>query len=338
MNLRTLGRLIRRGDLLVLLAVGRLQRTYYRLCFLAAASQAGLLARLARGPVGFEQLAADYAPDPARHDGLRAWLDFGVRLGELRAEDGRYALGSWLGRRLARPQHDAAAALIEEAGTLHHALLLQGLSRLRAGNGFTLADQDGSLIARSSRLLEPFVHEAVDAVIPPTGAVRLLEIGCGSGTYIRRAAALNTGLTAVGLELQPVVAEQARENLRVWNLVDRVSVEVCDIRNQVAEPSFDVATLHNNIYYFTVAERPRLLAHVRGFLRRGGRLLITTACVGGRPEAEVLNVWAAMTERCGRLPSARELEQQILEAGYTSVRSRRLIPGQSYFAFVAETR
>jgi SAM-dependent methyltransferase len=317
--------------------MGRLQRTYYRLCFLSAAAQEGLLARLAQGPLTFEQLATAYAPDAAQHDGLRAWLGFGVRLGELRDDGGRYALRSWLARRLAQPRHDAAAALIEEAGTLHHALLLQGLSRLRAGNSFTLADQHGDLIARSSRLLEPFVYEAVDTVIPPTGAVRLLEIGCGSATYIGRAAALNAQLTAVGLELQPVVAEQARANLRAWGLAERVTVEVGDVRARTVDPGFDVATLHNNIYYFPVADRPKLLVHVRHFLRPGGRLLITTACQGGRPQADMLNVWAALTAGCGRLPAADELERQLVEAGYARVRSRRLVPGESYYAFVAQT-
>jgi 4-hydroxy-2,2'-bipyrrole-5-carbaldehyde O-methyltransferase len=336
MTLRTFWRLIRQGDLSVLLEMGRLQRAYYRLCFLSAALQDGLLARLAQGPLSFEQLAAEYAPDPAWHEGLRAWLDFGVRLGELRDDGGRYALHGRLAHRLGQPQHDAAAALIEEAGTLHHALLMQGLSRLHAGHGFRLADQHGDLVARSSRLLEPFVYEAVGAVIPPAGAVRLLEIGCGSGTYIRRAAALNARLTAVGLELQPVVAQQARENLRAWGLAERVTVEVGDVRARPREPSFDVATLHNNIYYFPVAERSTLLAHVRGFLRPSGRLLVTTACHGGRPEADILNVWAALTEGCGRLPTATELERQLAEAGYTHVRSRRLIPGQAYYAFVAE--
>jgi 4-hydroxy-2,2'-bipyrrole-5-carbaldehyde O-methyltransferase len=336
MTVRTFWRLIRHGDLSVLLGMGRLQRAYYRLCFLSAASQDGLLARLTQGPLSFEQLAAAYAPDPARHEGLRAWLDFGVQLGELRAAGGGYALRGWLARRLAQPQHDAAAALIEEAGTLHHALLMQGLGRLRAGNAFELADQHGDLVARSSRLLEPFVYEAVDAIIPPTGAVRLLEIGCGSGTYIRRAAARNARLTAVGLELQPVVAEQARENLRAWGLAERVTVEVGDVRARPPEPSFDVVTLHNNIYYFPVAERSTLLVHVRGFLRPSGRLLVTTACQGGRPEADILNVWAALTAGCGRLPTVTELEGQLAEAGYKSVHSRRLIPGQAYYAFVAQ--
>ncbi len=337
MTFRTLWRLFREGNLPVLLRTGRLQRGYYRLCFLSAALHGGLLARLVQGPVAFEQLAAEYAPDPAHHDGLRAWLDFGVRLGELREHGGSYALRGWLARRLVDARHDAAAALIEEAGDLHHTLLAETLSRLRAGRLFSLTDQRGDLIARSSRVLEPFVYEAIDAAIPSDGPVRLLEIGCGSGTYIRYAAARNARLTAVGLELQPVVAELARQNLQRWGFSQRVSIESGDVRARSSEPSFDVATLHNNIYYFPVAERPALLAHVRGFLRPGGRLLVTTACQGGRPEVDILNVWAAMTAACGRLPRADELERQLVEAGYVNVQSRRLVPGESYYAFVAET-
>ena len=55
----------------------------------------------------------------------------------------------------------------------------------------------------------------------------LLEIGCGSAVYIRPAAARNPELIAVGLGLPPEVAAMARGNL---------------------------ASLHNNIYYFPVDE------------------------------------------------------------------------------------
>src|SRR5262245_46344298 len=76
-------------------------------------------------------------------------------------------------------------------------------ARLGRQRRFTLADQQGDLIARSSRLAEPFICEAVDEVLPPRGRVRLLEIACGSAAYIRYAAARNPELTALGLELQP---------------------------------------------------------------------------------------------------------------------------------------
>src|SRR6185436_7922231 len=111
------------------------------------------------------------------------------------------------------PASDPVAALLVEAATLHQRLILDTPGRLRASRPFTLADQDGALVARSSRTLEPIVCDAVDDVVPRRGTLRLFEIGCGSGIYIRHAATRNPELTALGLELQPEVATVARENV-----------------------------------------------------------------------------------------------------------------------------
>jgi hypothetical protein len=67
-------------------------------------------------PCGNDALVQEFAPDPQQHDALRAWLDFGVRLGELREHADAYALRSWLARRLAAPDHDAVAALAPGSG------------------------------------------------------------------------------------------------------------------------------------------------------------------------------------------------------------------------------
>jgi SAM-dependent methyltransferase len=203
----------------------------------------------------------------------------------------------------------------------------------RAGS---LADQDGALVARSSRVLEPIVYEAVDAFVPPDGAPRLFEIGCGTGIYLKRAAERNAALTAVGLELQSDAAALARENVGRWGLGDRVAIEVGDVRERPPHADFDLATLHNNIYYFPVAERVALLRHVHGFLRPGGRLLVTTLCLGPGVAVDILNVWGAMTSGCGRLPAPDELGEQLREAGFAPVERRSLIPGDSFYAFVGD--
>jgi SAM-dependent methyltransferase len=152
---------------------------------------------------------------------------------------------------------------------------------------------------------------------------------------MRHAAERNPGLTALGLELQPDVAARATENVKAWGLQSRIAVEACDVRAREPVAEFDVATLNNDIYYFPVGERARVLAHVRKFLRPGGRLLVTTACRGGNPGMTVLNLWGAATEGAGRLPDVDEMQRQLGEAGFAGVRTLRLIPGQAYYAFVA---
>ncbi|MBI4518740.1 MAG: class I SAM-dependent methyltransferase [Deltaproteobacteria bacterium] len=336
MKARTAIAVLRRGQLLVLLRAMRLMTPFYRLVWLVAAFRAGLLARLGgAGAVPFDQLAGEMVHDAGDHDWLRKWLELGVRLGELRSDNDRYALAGFMARSLAQPKNDAIVAILEEVATLHHTLVIETPRRLARGQRFALADQDGILIARSSPLVRPFVHEAIDEVVPHRGALKVLEVGAGSGTYIRYAAERNPDLTAIGLELQPEVADFANANLRQWQLADRARVDKGDVRERAPEAIFDLVTFHNNIYYFPVGERVALLRHARAFLKPGGKLLLTTTCSGGGPAAVGLDIWSAGTERCGRLPAPQELVAQMREAGFVEARSRSLVPGDSFHAFFA---
>jgi SAM-dependent methyltransferase len=283
--------------------------------------------------MSFHELSAEFTRSPEDHDWLRTWLEMGVRVGELRCDGGRYALRGFLARSLANPQNDAIIAILEEVATLHHKLILETPARLATRSRFVLADQDGVLIARSSPLVQPFVHEAIDEVVPRRGALRLLEVGAGSATYIRHAAERNPDLTALGLELQPEVADFANANLRSWGLSRRAEVDKGDVRERAPQPVFDLITFHNNIYYFPVEERVALLRHARAFLKPRGQVLLTTACTGGSPVAVGLDIWSAGTEGCGRLPAPQELVSQMREAGFAEARCRNLVPGDSFHAF-----
>jgi len=287
--------------------------------------------------VAVDRLAVDLGVAPALQDGLAAWLDFGVDLGILAASREGYTLRR-LARQLVNPAGDAAAAFLEEAAALHHRLISEAPERWREGRPFTLADQDGPLVARSSRMLEPYVGEAVDAVVPTDRPCRLLEIGCGSGVYIRRAAIRNPALTALGLELQPEVAAVASENLARWGLAERAQVEAGDVRQRAPVASFDLVTLHNNINYFPPSERVAVLRHVGSFLVDGGQLLVTISCRGPGGAGAVLDLWGAMTAGCGRLPTPAELTSQLAAARFSRVGSRSLIPGQRFYAFIGVRR
>lgn len=314
----------------------RMCKPVYRAGFLSGAVRSGLLASLRDGPLPLEQIAVRLRVPMAQRDALGAWLDMGVRVGALRRRDGGYGLGDALSRRLARKESDAAGALLEELTRLHAKMLDAIPGVLAEGRRLTLSDQEGPLVARSSRTLEPIVCEAVDDFVPAEGAPRLLEIGAGSGVYVRRAAERNAKLTAFALELQPDVAELARRNLEGWGLGDRVKVEAGDVRGRTPSPEFDLATLHNNIYYFAVADRPALLRHVAGFLRPGGRLLLTTACRGGSLLTEMLSLWGAATEGCGPLPTPDEMVAHIKDAGFNGARAKKLFVGDQYYAFVGQ--
>lgn len=327
--------MFRSGRLLLLARASGLATPFYRVCFLAGLSTSGLLEALRNGPGRLEELADRLGVEPGLRSSLEAWLDFGVRLGELRRGPGGYSLRSSLAKHLAEPEHDDVAALFEEIASMHHLFITQLPARLSDGALFTLQDQDGTIVARSSRTLEPLVREAVDQAVPIAGPLRLLEVGCGSGVYLRHAALRNPELSALGLELQPEVAEVARRNLADWGITGRIRVEQGDVRDLHPGPNYDLVTLHNNIYYFPMEERVELLRHLRGFLRSGGSLLLTTGCRGGTPVMEMLNLWGAATQGCGPLPAPEEQVEQLREAGYSDVRATSLVPGDRYYFFLA---
>jgi SAM-dependent methyltransferase len=334
MSLKPLLRLSRDGRLGALLGVGAGLGSFYKLTFLAAAGEAGLLERLASAPATFEALAGFFGADGQGRDALEAWLQMGVRLRLLTLGSRGYALRG-LAKALARGENDAVLAMVEEVAGLHHKLILGTLPKIRRGDMWSLADQDGALIARSSRVLEAFQAEVIERAFPAGGAIRLLEIGCGSGVYLRYAANRNSSLTAVGMELQPAVAEMAQQNLKSWGLADRVKVEVGDFRAREAGERFDIATLYNNIYYFPVEERVALLERVAKFLKPGGFLLLTTLCQGGSVAGEALNLWGAATRGAGRLPGEGELVGQLREAGFGRVKTRNLLMGDRFVSFQA---
>jgi len=134
------------------------------------------------------------------------------------------------------------------------------------------------------------------------------------------------------------VADLAAENIAEWKLSSRVVIEAGDVLQRSPKPVFDIATLHQNIYYFPVERRVSVLRHVRDFLRPGGRLLLTTYCQGRGLGAGLINLWGTMTEGCGRLPTTTEMADQIAEADFAKITRRSLIPGESLHAFVGTNR
>jgi len=337
MSLSPFVTLLKENKLAALLKVNADVKPFYRLTFVTGLQRCGLLQKLAAAPASIDEIAALFPEGKKNCEALEAWLQVGVKLGLLALGPQGFTLRG-MAKKLAEPQNDAALAVAEEIAELHHKLILETPERIRAGALFTLADQDGTLIARSSRILEAFQVEAIRKTFPSSGAVRLLEVGCGSGIYIRYAALHNGRLTASGLELQAEVAAEARKNIAAWGLADRVEIVHEDVRERAPEAAFDIVTLYNNIYYFPVDERVALFRRLAAFLKPSGFLLAVTCCQGGSVAVEALNLWGAATAGARRLPTVNEMTAQMREAGFGAVQTFRLAPGESFFAFKAEMR
>ncbi|MSS73191.1 MAG: 50S ribosomal protein L11 methyltransferase [Candidatus Latescibacteria bacterium] len=96
---------------------------------------------------------------------------------------------------------------------------------------------------------------------------RVLDLGTGSGILSIAAAKLGAGCLAV--DVDPVAIDNARENLAVNGVADRVEV-VCGSLDAVREAAFDVivANIQTNVLV-------PLLGDLRDRLRQGGRLILS---------------------------------------------------------------
>ncbi len=265
-------------------------------------------------------------------------LDLGVRLRELsRDRVGLYRLRSSTALALASDDGDSIAAFIQEHVYYHGSVYRNFAERLRGGPLGDYLPETGTMIAQSSRLLEPFVAGFVKKVVKSGGPVTLLEIGCGSGIYLRHAARANPNLTGVGIDLRREVVDQAVQNLSDWGLGERFKVVTGDIRNppEGLDGQFDLITLYNNIYYFDLAEYSALFKGLRSRLSSRGALAIVSVMQGRSLTSLDLDLALRSTVGCARLPGRAELIKRLKESGFADVRSERLMPGQPLFGLIA---
>lgn len=336
MKLRELTRCAGLNQVAFAIAYPLLVRPFYKLTFMASALGSGLLGVLSRGPATIDDLRRQFVRREQDGEAFAQWLGIGRDLGILAYSRKGYRLRGILPRLLSLEATAPLGAMLREIASMHHKLLLDLPARLAQGRPYRLEDHDGVVTAGSSRMMEPLIYNALDRLLPPSGPFSLLDVGCGAGTYLAYAAGRNPLLHALGVELPGEVAELAKRNVQAWGLSGSVRVLAADIRDLGPRGEYDLVTLHNNVYYFPLAERLGVLRHVRGHLKPGGRLLVTTACDGGTIAARMEGLWSSFTEGCGRYPAVPELLDQLREAGYASVASRRLVLGEQYYSFEGE--
>ena len=322
-------RLLRLPHLAAQAGVDRDINASIRLNFLYAASKSGLLRQMRQW-----KERSELQP---QLETLNAMLDVGVALGELKRQGNRYRISGKRALALSGQDGDPLAALIEEFVTCH-AAVYQDFANLsaRAGKGDYLAGK-GEVIARSSRLLEPFMVEFAQGQVTGKGPLTMLEVGCGSGIYLHHAACANPQATGIGIDLQKDVIAETCKRLVEWELASRFRVMYADIRQACAETigPFDLITLYNNIYYFPETERVRLLVSLRERLKPGGKLAVVSLFGGTTVVAANFELVLRSTVGCAPMGTVENLVRQLHESGFREVNMKRLIPVQPFFGVTA---
>lgn len=332
MAVSTLLKFMAQTPVSLVLRMNKTLKEFFRAGFISTALAEGIYDILIDGPASPRDICAKKGRD-CDEEGLIAWLEVGVALGELEQRDGRYAISGALSRQLIEPTNETWRAFFRVRVEVFHEYVLRAPTLLKDRKKFAVNEAYGELFAQSSRTVEPILLDVVDRFIPRNRPHRLLEVGCGSGVYIKRACERNQHLRATGLELQVTVADFARENMHKWGISDRVTIAHGDVRRYRDDIRYDTVTLHNLIYYFPASDRAELLRTLGGFIVPGGQLLLTTLVPAKDPSIQLMNLWTSMTEGYGPLPSPEAMRAQLSEARFDAVTSEQLIP--AYWLFTA---
>jgi hypothetical protein len=102
MAINTLIRFILRNPILLVLRMNKTLNEFYRAGFISTAISEGIYDLLSKGRVS----AQDIQNNIGSHldsEGLEAWLDFGVSIGELNKKNDEYSLRSSFSKKLLKP-------------------------------------------------------------------------------------------------------------------------------------------------------------------------------------------------------------------------------------------
>jgi SAM-dependent methyltransferase len=310
-------------------------RSLVRALFLSSAVRFELLQHLVAERSADELAELTGASNPDR---LRAWLQVGVELGELRRRDDRYRVSGRRARALARG---------DEFLTAHYRSILEyqvgpyaeldELLRGDASTGRDDLDRYADDIAKVSLAATPFVSSMVRRLVAELHPLRVLDAGCGSGIYTAVVLEADPRVRVDGVDLAESVIVRARAELAKTGHADRAELHAGDMLEWLdrSKERFDLVMLLNNIYYFDGTQRREIYRRMSARLTETGELLVVSMTTPGSIAAAHLDLMLRCQSGTASLPDVLDLRSDLIGAGYEVVEELRLVPTEPFVAFRA---
>jgi ubiquinone/menaquinone biosynthesis C-methylase UbiE len=122
------------------------------------------------------------------------------------------------------------------------------------------------------------------------GGARLLDLGCGTGLFLREIKRNHPRLAVTGLDLSAPYLDVARRRLREWSGVELVEGACESIPAEDA--SFDIVTCVYLLHELPPAARRAVAAEIRRVLKPGGILILVDSLqLGDEPDYDATLEW-----------------------------------------------
>lgn len=197
------------------------------------------------------------------------------------------------------------------------------------------------LISRASLASEPFVLPFLHAKCKEEHWHRVLDIGCGEGTYLQKLLESFEWLEGVGIEINPVVAERAKEQgTKFGSRLHIICTDALELSEDLG--TFDVCLLNNNIYYFNDEQRVTLLKQLKRYLAKDGELGILTALRESDYRSRVfrthlpqnlMSFFLACHHGFKGLPTEAQIKDLLSKTGFVEIKANPLALRTSFYFF-----
>lgn len=302
-------------------------RHLVRTLFLSSAVRSGIITHLRSG-----RSVAELArlTGSRRPDRLRAWLQVGVDVGELRKRGDRYRVSG----------HRACAlAAGDTLLVAHYRSILEyqvgpyaelGAMIRELDSGRDDLDRYAEDIAQVSLAALPFISSILRRTLVELRPARVLDVGCGSGSYTRVVLESDPSVRVDGVDLAEDVIAAARRELFEQGYGTRIELHVGDIREwlQRSDIRFDLVMLLNNIYYFESARRQEVYRELGNCLTDRGQLLVVSMTTPGSIAAAHLDFMLRCQAGTASLPEVEDLRTDLLSAGFEIIEEKGLVPAE----------
>jgi ubiquinone/menaquinone biosynthesis C-methylase UbiE len=160
------------------------------------------------------------------------------------------------------------------------------------------------------------IPSALRELLPPGQTNRILEVGCGTGYWLR---SFGGGNKVFGIDLSPGMLGQARKR-------QPDAMLVCGDAGHLPFPdeSFELAYCVNAFHHFQ--DKPGFIAGARRILRRDGVFAIIGMDPHGQSDKWYIYDYFERTREMDlrRFPSISTIEQWMIDRGFEGIASRRV--------------
>ncbi|WP_162297953.1 class I SAM-dependent methyltransferase [Halalkalibacillus sediminis] len=275
-------------------------------------------------------------------DLLRNWVDVGVALKHLRKRpNDRYRTSkSNCGEFLDPDTNHSVGALLKEMMELHVPTILKFPALLNSEDRVEFDHSKfGLTVAETSAILERFSIKRIHNMVNDSEESIVLDIGCGSGGYVRALADRSPNSRITGYDLNPDVILEAKEKSKGY---ENVSFETEDILNMdYQQDPASLILVHNLLHYISPDKRVELIGKIASWLKVGGKISIMTPLYDGphgKAFASAFNTFFTSHSNLYGLPTLKNIQRYAEQSGLQLVETTPLIREGAWYMIELEKK